>query len=235
MSHKAHWHKNNGQKNLFIWDLNGTLEIGSELADAGAMNTFFSELGVERRVTPQEMIEAPSAWTDRIKKFAPAVRILDEYIDRLVKLRECRSIEYATEFPTAKEALETVKQHGDDNIVVSLLGAKCLDETLLKIGIKGHVDAAYSARDDFFGKQPKGSYMSFLKMIAEYKAHLITNHASNHCYVRKIMAGDNPEDIEAGKLVGAMTFQVGGRQDGNAGFYVDKPLDVVCTTYALIR
>ncbi len=218
-------------RTLFAWDLNGTLEQGSERADAAAMNALFSELELDVRVTPGDMANAPPAWTDRLRMFAPTVKVTDEHIDRLVKMRERRSVECATEFPTAKEALAKVKRHGDDNIVISLLGTNCLQDTIRKIGIERYVDSAYSTRDDYFRKRPDGSYRTFLKLIAEFKAHLIQNHARNKPYARKMMAGDRPEDIEAGRLSGATTFQIGKNCTTAADYKVMYPMDVVRIAY----
>jgi phosphoglycolate phosphatase-like HAD superfamily hydrolase len=216
-------------KTLFAWDLNGTLETGSEKADAEALNALFEELGIARRVTDEEIRLAPLTWTNRIKYFAPGAKIDNLRVDRVVKLREGLSVRYSEAFPGAVEALREVKERGDDNIIVSLLGRGIIENTLRKIGINEYVDAAYSARDDFFEREQSRNYINLLKKLAEQKARLVDGHARGRSYGRRIMAGDQPEDIAAGKLCGAVTFFIG---NGKADYSVKGPLDVVGIAYA---
>jgi phosphoglycolate phosphatase-like HAD superfamily hydrolase len=217
-------------RTLFAWDLNGTLETGSERADAEALNIFFSELGIARRVTDEEMRLAPLAWTDRINVFASDVEVTNARIDRVVRLREELSVRYAEASPGAAEALREVKNRGDDNIVVSLIGKDIIERTLGKIGVKEYVDAAYSARDEFFAMgDNKGNYIALLKRLAANKARLMEKHTRGRGYARKIVVGDQPEDIAAGQLCGATTFFIG---KGEADYSVKGPLDVVGIAYA---
>jgi phosphoglycolate phosphatase-like HAD superfamily hydrolase len=218
------------QKTLFAWDLNGTLETGSERADAEAINGLFEELGIARRVTEEEMRIAPLTWTDRINMFAADAEASNENIDRVVRLREELSVRYVEAFPGAIYALRKVKRKGDDNIVVSLIGKEIIENTLSEIGIKRYVDAAYSARDEFFAiRRNKGKYRELLKRLAAHKAALIEKHAQGRGYGRTIMVGDQPEDIAAGQLCGATTFFIG---NGKADYSVKGPLDVVGIVYA---
>jgi phosphoglycolate phosphatase-like HAD superfamily hydrolase len=218
------------EKTLFAWDMNGTLETGSERADAEALNIFFSEMGIARRVTDEEMRLAPLAWTDRINMFASDVDVTNARIDRVVRLREELSVGYAEAFPGAVEALKEVKRRGDDNIVVSLIGKEIIERTIGKIGIKEYVDAAYSARDEFFAMgDNKGNYIALLKRLAANKARLVERHAQGRSYRRKIVIGDQPEDIASGQLCRAVTFFIG---NGKADYSVKGPLDVVGIAYA---
>jgi phosphoglycolate phosphatase-like HAD superfamily hydrolase len=217
------------EKTLFVWDLNGTLETGSESADADALNAVFAELGIARRVTTEEMANAPVAWSKRLKMFAPDVIITNSLIERAVILREEMGVRHSVVFPGAIEALRKVKEQGDDNIVVSLLTTRCLDETVRKIGIKEYIDASYSTRDETFAKGPKRDYIDLLNKLARYKACLVDRHVRDRSYGRRIMVGDHEEDIEAGRLCGAITFFIG---NGKADYAVKGPLDVVGIAYA---
>lgn len=218
-------------KTLFAWDLNGTLDRGNERADTEVINTILAEEGYLRRVTVEDVMRTPSAWSRKFEKLVPEMALLPierKIIDRAIALSEEMGPKYAQSAPSAAEALARVKKCRDDNIVVSVAKRSLAIKTLDAIGLLKYIDEVYSAPEEYIKNSP-APHNNFRNEVPKWKAHCVDQHFHKSNYGRKVVVGDREaEDVAAGMLCNASTFLIG---YGRANYNVKGPLDVVKIIY----
>ncbi len=229
-------------RTLFAWDLNETIETGSEHSDMIVINTLLEELGSRKRLTKEELESMPASLNVKVRTaITNAGMAYDEQL--LKKARELRArigTEYSKPVTGAKEALAEVKRHGDDNIVVTVVPKEIADLMLKKIGLREYIDEVYSSSEERDKRSP-GRHGDTGNDTPKWKAFCVDEHSRKGHYGRKVFTGDRPEDAEAGKLCGAMTFLIG--KESTADFVahgqidnvyvVSSPLDTVRIAYVL--
>jgi len=229
-------------KTLFVWDLNETIETGSEYSDMIAINNLLEELGSKKRLTKEELKGMPASLGAKLRivikgaGIAYSEQIRKKVIEHRIKV----GLEYSKPVPGAEEALAEVKKHGDDNIVVTVAPKDVANEMLEKIGLRQYIDEVYSASEERNKKFPE-RHGDVENDAPKWKAFCVDKHSRKEHYGRKIFTGDRPEDAEAGNLCGATAFLIGKESTADfitkgltgSVYVVSSPLDAVRIAYAI--
>jgi phosphoglycolate phosphatase-like HAD superfamily hydrolase len=188
-------------RRLFVFDLHGTLLQGNEHAVLESSNLSLKKHGKKERFSYEDVKRLQGKpWADFFRELYPSAP--EEEIASLI---ECAKSHAETLIPKyvkptkhAKEVLEEIKKKGDTILILSSTTPEALAKYLECIGIAHLVD-------DRIGITEKEEKLGGLN-VAELKAKKLCWYLKDKNFDKIILVGDTPDDVKAGKVVGAITF-----------------------------
>ena len=189
---------------LFAWDFHGTLEQGTEVGFAEILRRLAKDIKYKVKIDLEEVRKLYGiSVLDYLKHFFPKIAN-EELVNLRLKIRTAQNrrdiAKHTRAAPYAREVLVKIKEVGHKNIVVSTSSKAHINWFLKTVGLFRHLDAIFAidrhALDIKFD-------------IAKEKAEAIKKYAQeNQVSVGNIVViGDRPGDIDAGRLIGAKTYQ----------------------------
>ncbi|MBI2598771.1 HAD hydrolase-like protein [Candidatus Curtissbacteria bacterium] len=189
-------------KKLFSWDFHGTLEQGTEVGFAEILKQLAREFEVEREIDLTEVRQLfGTSMQNYLKHFFPEVNksTHTKMLGRVPNIQTKDQITaYLSPAPYAIEVLEKIKGTGHTNIIVSNSSPKHIGKFIEIIEI-GHLIDKIFAIDRHFSK------VTIDPILA--KAQAIRKYAADNGFDQVIVIGDRKTDIDAGRMVGAITVQ----------------------------
>ncbi|MBN2567480.1 HAD hydrolase-like protein [Candidatus Woesearchaeota archaeon] len=193
------------------WDFHGVLEKDNEHAVKEVADRVMGEFGLERRITPQEVLDWYGLnWHDYFYNLISGYDSIDHGVIAT------RMAVYASEIGMAaaakhikpndgaRETLKGVRSRGGTNIVVSNTNPANLDRFIDLVGLGDFIDHRIGVPSESAGNGFS---------IVDYKANRIAGHARSRGSMLMIV-DDRPENMRIGDLVGAekVLYRGPGRQ-----------------------
>lgn len=184
---------------LFVWDFHGVLEKDNEYAVQYICRQVLKEFGYPRGVSLKVVRELyGKKWIEYfsflsgekdMKKLPPMVDRARE-VSRMIVHRFLKPMDHAA------QVLARIKKAGHDNFVVSNSRQDRIEDFLEIVRLRKYIDKVVGV----------DGHSNFLFNTTEEKAETIKSLSKGKGYARKVIIGDIPGDIEAGKLVRARTY-----------------------------
>jgi len=198
---------------LFIWDLNWTIETGSEIALTKGMNEALIEFGFSQQVPLQVVVDNyGKTWEDI---YTAALGDMPE--DVLKEMREraeylCNIVHCPNDMtlrPYAKEVLESVCEQGGTNVIISNASQKGVDIMADQLQIT-HLFQT------MIGVSKNKRYNS--------KPHAAKTILNGKHYDRVISTGDSPGDLAIAYQLGCTG--IGCRASTNGQSFISYLLEI---------
>ena len=189
---------------LFAWDFHGTLEQGTEVGFAEILRDLAKSINYPVKIELEEVRRLYGiSVLDYLRHFFPKLSNA-ELVKLRGRIRTSQNRAYIKKHiraaPYAHEVLAKIKKAGHKNIVVSTSSEQHIKRFLRTVSMLAYFDTT-------FGIDRHALDLPF--DIASEKAKAIKSYAEkNQLSVGNIVViGDRPGDIDAGRLVGAKTYQ----------------------------
>lgn len=189
---------------LFAWDFHRTLEQGTEVGFAQILRDLAQTINYPVEIDLEEVRRLYGVSVlDYLQHFFPKLSS-EELVKLRKKIRTRQNREHIKKHiksaPYAHEVLEKIKKSRHKNIVVSTSSKQHIRRFLRVVSMLAYFDA-------IFGIDRHALDLPF--DIASEKARAIKSYAQeNQVSVEDIVViGDRTGDIDAGRLIGAKTYQ----------------------------
>jgi len=186
---------------LYVFDFHGTLSKGNENAVVESTNLSLEKHRRRERLTVEDAKRLQGRpWADYFRELCPDAS--DEQIASMVEYARTFDSyvipKYVKPMDNVSEVLTEIKGRGHAAIVISNTTPEVLDIYLKCVGIESLVDdkLGIARQDEKSGKLD----------VTYYKAKKLREYLKNKKFGRIVLVGDTEDDINAGKLIGAITL-----------------------------
>lgn len=194
---------------VFCWDLNGTLEEGSEIALTEAINESLAKRGIKRMVSTEDVFRFFGGDADKLAREVSSVTIPREELEELTFTK---AEKYVKPTEGAEEALSEVRRRGDMNVVVSGSGARMVKRYLEVTRLMPYVNG-YIGIDTFQIMYSKMGIAAEIRGVYVEKTKALLQFA-DHSYVdRVVMVGDSTIDMRVACATNTLLHQDGKRRN----------------------
>lgn len=185
---------------LHIFDFHGTLGKGNEYAVLESSNISLEKHRRTERLTIEDVVRLQGEpWSKYFREKCPDAS--DEEVASMVE--HAKTLGYSI-FPKhikpiedALKVLEEIKKKGSVTLVISITTFDALDKYLGCLAMDGLINNRIGITEE----EEKLSRFD----VAELKARKLLEYLKGKSFGKVYMTGDKPEDIKAGKKIGATT------------------------------
>jgi len=192
-------------KNLFVWDFHGVLEKGNVYAVQKLVNLVLKKFDINKEITIKEAIDWYGlSWFDYFKLATPEGnhQLWQNMVNKVLLLQEeswniIKENIKVRDF--AEETLNTIKEKGHQNIILSNTQPEHISSFTDFLGLTQYFDNIIGVDNHY--KSRIGN-----KEIHDIKSEVLTNFLKEKEYTKVIVIGDKESDIKAGKNCRATTY-----------------------------
>lgn len=191
-------------KNLFVWDLHGTLEKGNVHAVQELVNLVLEESGVDKEITIRDAMDWYGlSWFDYFKLAVPEgnSQLWKFMVDKVLSLQQ-RGWDIIKKHIKPRdfvdEVLKTIKQKGHQNILLSNTAPQHVRTFTDLLNITQYFESMIGVDNHFDSRIDKDT--------RNLKSEALANFIKDKEYKKVILIGDREGDIKAGKNCGAITY-----------------------------
>ncbi|MFA6098659.1 MAG: HAD hydrolase-like protein [Patescibacteria group bacterium] len=188
---------------LFIWDFHGTLEKNNVLAVQEIVNKTLKHFDIYREMTLEEAVNLYGlSWLDYFQYIQPNGNneLWSDMRAQAVKIQQENFIveKYIEPNDYAREVLEKIKQAGHKNLLLSNTDPRWIRHFARLVKIDDLLD-------DFIGLDVHSEPRQQTE-IQQLKAQALKKYLTSKEFGKMVKIGDRESDIEAGQLIGAVTY-----------------------------